>query len=705
MATLEQLIAQYMTPIDGAGLPRQFSDSLVTPIVDADNYNAAIIAALNLVGNGSKAQNIANKEFILIHNWWLALLGTDYQRDVDLKKIQFVKLPAYTLDGPKRKENPDGSGLTIGGADRLIDRIIAKAKLGVDVRVMGWITAGITSAINNSKFAAQAGVGKEHASTLRSIAALRKEPSIGFKAITNEVAHTVGAAHIKMVIVGSNTTAVGFTGGLDFVLDRWAKKDHLDWSDASGPTPVRTNQFWHDVVAKVEGPAVAGLYEWYRALYQEAISRKAVKYKIVDVTTTPKATRVESHGDKAPKLTPPLDPIPVSTIPKAGDHVVQSLRTAHQAKYGPVGGSDPKVLHKAPALSFAPNGLQEFQAAIKQAIAGARQYIYLEDQAFYSREIMKYIHDALKAQSDLRVIMLAGGDDPNDDSHPDVYFPDALYTGLYQGKILDKDDAHPLEDDQLRRVRVYRRLTETSWGTCTIDQVDALGTGEFRLTMDFGTVPQKIIDKYVGTPFTLPENKLQTLYSAQVRQNGHIFPVVSNPSLLLGELTFNVKPGAFDVFTTGTPVTGSCEMLQMDGIVIHAKTLLVDDVCAIIGSANAMRRSLYTDLESSVVFVDAAANTTIKQARGELWADQFRHPTPTDFGDIQASLHAWNRQWFTAGTAPDRPPHIVQFDVPLIAPRVTPLERAKYDLYYDNDSREPLSAFQLALVQLQKSGT
>jgi len=706
MATIDELTAQYLSPIDGAGLPKQFNDSLVTPIVDADNFNLAIIDALNLVGTGTKAQNIANEEFILIHNWWLALLGADYRTGADLKTIKFVKQPPYTLDGPKRKENLDGTGATIGGGDRLINRIIDKAKLGVDVRVMGWITSGITQAKVNSHFAAFA-TGDQHAATLRSIAALRKEASIGFKAITNEVAHSVGAAHIKMVVVGSKTAAVGFTGGLDFVLDRWAKKDHLDWFDTSDSK--RKNQNWHDVVAKVQGPAVEGLYEWFRALWTEVISRKMVRYKIRDVTTTPTTTRVESHGDKAPKLTPPLGPIPLSPIPAAGAHRAQSLRTAHQANYGDVLGSDPKVFHKAPALSFAPSGLQECRAAMQKAIAGARQYIYLEDQAFYSREVMKYIHDALKAQTALRVILLAGGDDPNDKERPDVYFPDALYTGLFEGRILDGDTADPLTDPQKDRVRIYRRLSETSWGTGTITQVAPQPGGIIRVTVSILNLPPGYIanafaDAPPGESDFVDPDKLLTRDTAQIRQGGNVFAIVANPRMILGEdLTFDVRPGAFDIFTTGTPTLGTFEMFRMEGIVMHSKALLVDDVCAMIGSANVMRRSLYTDLEHSVAFVDAAAQTTIKQLRCDLWADQFRHPTPADFADVTGGLHAWNRQWFTAGSAPPRPPHIIQLDIPNARPSRSLTDRAMYDTVFDNDSREPLRALNIALIQAKKS--
>ena len=48
----------------------------------------------------------------------------------------------------------------------------------------------------------------------------------------------------------------------------------------------------------------------------------------------------------------------------------------------------------------------------------------------------------------------------------------------------------------------------------------------------------------------------------------------------------------------------------MSALTVHAKTTLIDDQCAIIGSANAMRRSLFTDIEHSVIYVDAQDSVT-----------------------------------------------------------------------------------------------
>jgi phosphatidylserine/phosphatidylglycerophosphate/cardiolipin synthase-like enzyme len=60
-------------------------------------------------------------------------------------------------------------------------------------------------------------------------------------------------------------------------------------------------------------------------------------------------------------------------------------------------------------------------------------------------------------------------------------------------------------------------------------------------------------------------------------------------------------------------------------IYVHTKCLLVDDVYASIGSANATRRSFQVDTEAGIAFHDPA---TVLELRLKLWNELLGSPTP-----------------------------------------------------------------------------
>ena len=689
MAISPALSARYLlppVPPGPTGFPRQFDDSLVTPIVDCDGYNQAVEAALATVGNGSVAENQAQKQFILVHNWWLALLNAFY-RSPDLFSTDFITNNLfnlrtdglYYLDGPARFDPQPGPGPVIGEKRSLLAALVKKAQMGVDVRIMGWIATGVTEYLSNSIFAKKF-LGGVNASTLRSIAELRKTPEIGFNAITDEIAHTAGASHLKMVVIGDSTNAVGFTGGLDFQMGRWSQPTH---PDLFIPPNLVREELWHDCQAKVEGPAVAALYEWFSTIWQENIGRQPVTYRIVDTPASGPAvaTDIPSHSmTRTAGGTPDMPPFPIGTVPTKGGVRVQSLRTAPQMVYA----NTNLLIAQPPPLNFAPNGLQEFQVAIQHAIHGAQTYIYIEDQALYSTDIMSYIHDVLvdTTRPDVKVILVTGGQDPNDAAQPLGYLAQAINVGLLRGGVASDP---PLTTAQLDRVRLFRRLTENDRGTGLISTVDNLGTGTWRLTVDAANVPAQLFSPPTAA---IPANFIATTRRGQVQIGNDRFPIVAHPQLNPGgPVTFDVQPGAFGVFTLSFPVSGPFQLFFMDALVVHAKITIIDDACAIVGSANCMQRSLYTDLEHSVIFVEEGT-TAIRDFRSAIWADQFRSQSPADFADIQAALHSWNGTWGTAGTAPPRPPHLIQVDLPIVADPLTSLQVDQYRTLFDADSRQ-----------------
>ena len=680
MSDITQLTAQYLVGAsDGPPVPQQFDNSLITPLIDAVDYNAALDDALALVGTGATPAANAG-QFILIHNWWLGLAGGKYDQRLigsvlnDVGSIQLVESDPYFLDGPLRNVP-----VVQGGTRPLIDVLIAKAKAGVDVRVMGWVLTGISSNLLVQIVGGNE-MGQINGITLKAIQKLRAEPTIGMKAIVNDIAHPGGAAHTKMVVVGTPSRAIAFTGGIDFDNQRYAEHFHH-------PTVVVSQGidggYWHDVMAKVEGPAVRGVYEWYRSIWEEVRVRAPRRDPSQHNTVlTAQVYRVNSvsvlgHGvGTGPDATPPLAAysVPDPSTP-VGQHRVQNLRTVPQFNFAAF-----NVLPSPPPISFAPNGLFEFRTGLRKAISGARKYIYLEDQAIYSQEIMSWIHDAVVANSDLKVILVSGAQDPNDKKAP-PYFATAINDGLLTGINPHNTSApiRPLTDDERSRVRFCSRLDEIKVDTAAVTSVTPITTPS-------GTTYTIVMDSLAGT--TVAADVLAT-NRGQLQIGDNKFPLISNPAMTASSpLTFVVGPDKYNPSAFVAPTTtASADLFIMRGVVIHAKITVIDDACAVIGSANCMRRSLFTDMENSVAFVDPT-DVAVKEFRVGLWHDHFGNDDPTVFEDLDASLHSWNPQWGVAGAAPPLPVHIIINDLPIVARALTHAEFDKYNEYEDEDSQE-----------------
>jgi hypothetical protein len=100
-----------------------------------------------------------------------------------------------------------------------------------------------------------------------------------------------------------------------------------------------------------------------------------------------------------------------------------------------------------------------------------------------------------------------------------------------------------------------------------------------------------------------------------------------------------------------------------------------------------MRRSLYTDFEHGVAFIDEDG-AAVRDYRCRLWADHFRHSNAGDFADIDEGLHAWRPAWGVAGAAPPLPPWLAPVQLPVAHVEATDELRERFDKYQDMDSRQ-----------------
>jgi len=165
--------------------------------------------------------------------------------------------------------------------------------------------------------------------------------------------------HEKTIVIDDR---IAFVGGIDltnFHGDRWDTQDH----------PPRAPVGWHDVAARIAGPAV-----------QDVAENFAMRWHAVT-------------GERLPTVAPPSP---------AGDVELQVVRTVPDGMYRQLPRGDFRILE-----------------SYLRALRAARRFIYLENQFLWSPEILAVLRDKLARPPtpNFRMILLLpakpdkGGDD------------------------------------------------------------------------------------------------------------------------------------------------------------------------------------------------------------------------------------------------------------------------------------------------------
>ena len=165
--------------------------------------------------------------------------------------------------------------------------------------------------------------------------------------------------HEKTIVVDDQ---IAFVGGIDltsFHGDRWDTEDH----------PPRGAVGWHDVAARLAGPAVQDVAENFAMRWQ---------------ATT---------GETLPPVAPP---------PAVGDTELQVVRTVPDGMYPQLPRGDFRILE-----------------SYLNALRSAQRFIYLENQFLWSPEILEVLRDKLSRPPtpDFRMVLILpakpdkGGDD------------------------------------------------------------------------------------------------------------------------------------------------------------------------------------------------------------------------------------------------------------------------------------------------------
>ncbi|WP_067457482.1 phospholipase D family protein [Actinomadura macra] len=537
-----------------------FKGNHVEALVDAVAYFGALddeIAALK-AGRGPG-------RYFYLSAWWLGLVGHTGAVAVESFGAKAGEIAKRFGVQPRWSLTVEAEQFVLPKSGRaLLYELCELAMKGVDVRVLAWTSPFLP------KYKPVAdkvpGVAALNLHTILSVDALRSAPAMRDAVMLNMLAHPMGAAHLKTVVCGDQTSMRAYTGGLDPHMSRFASVD-----EPGG---------WHDVAARVQGPAAAAIHDFFRQLWNEQRRRPTQTFRV--------AGKEIPSQTKGVKEIPAREPTPA---PAGAEHLVQVLRTVPRMNFsssGPThfpGGALQRWLvtnlsgFRTPALSFAPDGVFEFKAALEKAISSAERYIFIADQAFQSQEVMDWINTRKAARPDLKIILVYGPD------------PADTPTGLFHQAI-----------------------------------------------------------------------------------NKHLLRGPDQP--------------------TGIAIH------QWAEVTAHCKVTIVDDRWCAIGSANCMRRSLYTDIELSIGVLDTGNASFVRTLRRDLWARYCglslhaetqparTHGAELDaLQDLDKALGVWDPDWGTPPEGISLRPTLQR--LPLPVPETIPYTEEVRDLA-DPDSRERL---------------
>ena len=133
---------------------------------------------------------------------------------------------------------------------------------------------------------------------------------------------------------------------------------------------------------------------------------------------------------------------------------------------------------------------------------------------------------------------------------------------------------------------------------------------------------------------------INTVFKASPKMRVIIVTGVKDPN----DAPNNRSIAVFNSFINNNLLKGITAQADLDRIgifshktkIVHTKSTIVDDQWALIGSANCMRRGLFTDFEHSVSFMDEAG-TAVPAYRTDLWGKHLSSQIP----DLNAALAAW----------------------------------------------------------------
>jgi phosphatidylserine/phosphatidylglycerophosphate/cardiolipin synthase-like enzyme len=355
---------------------------------------------------------------------------------------------------------------------------------------------------------------------------------------------------------------IGYCGGIDVNPNRLDDANHL----------IRSP--YHDVHCRVEGRAARDL----AISFQERWSRDGHGFQL--------AFDVQPDN---PQLQP-------------GSNIVQVART-YFAPADPVR-----------RLAFAPDGDRTILNTMQQALSQAKEFVYIEDQYFNPPE--EYNAALLDCAARVRKLIIVIP------SLPDQPLGDVVRTQLMNDlRLVDQNRGGGIVHlgYPRRRYTVSDNDLRTSSGKCTLAETLTEPPGldptialfpESRVPIPpfWVSVAGELMWAYDESPQPTPPN------SKRLRvERGDRTRLFKTAGGLKGPTTREHRAGA------------AATIIDLSGIYVHAKMMIVDDVFLGIGSANLNRRGLFHDGEINVFSLPEAMKAIkpnpVAQFRQRLWAE------------------------------------------------------------------------------------
>jgi phosphatidylserine/phosphatidylglycerophosphate/cardiolipin synthase-like enzyme len=380
-----------------------------------------------------------------------------------------------------------------------------------------------------------------------------------------------GIYHQKFAIVKTASGRVGYCGGIDLNPDRLDDERHL----AKSP--------YHDVQVCVKGPAVRDLELSFRE-------------------------RWERDGGGEPLG---FEPATAGSLGSPGADAVQIARTYFQAAA------------TSRQLRFAPQGDRTIADTMLQAIAAAEEFIYIEDQYFTPPPAYRSALVAKVANRQIRklIITLPG--------LTDQPFGELVRSDLVSDLRTADGGAGIVHIGYPRRhYTVPDNELRSSSGKCVL-RVDIPAGGGIEPAVFLGPIA-----RLPDPPFWFAiEGELMYAYDESTLPN-------PDPE---GMRPYQVLRGVETRLVTGFPASGAhganprahkagaaATVVDLAGIYVHAKMMIVDDVFLGVGSANLNRRGLFYDGEINAFSVPQALKASVAnpvaELRRHLWAEMLDLP-------------------------------------------------------------------------------
>lgn len=257
------------------------------------------------------------------------------------------------------------AGAAVGHPTQVLGALQETMRAGVDTRLLAWkgtdvlpeervySAAGMVAALN-------AGVAGSRGQAI-------------YDALTRHefCVHHQKAAFIRTARPANEDGggATAFLGGIDLMNRRWDRAAH----DAL--EPERQGGPWHDVHCRVRGRAVWDVYRNFRQRWNAALEQPDLVGSDPGWTPLPPVSDVTAHG----AFVEDDETVTLQT----GDCTAQINRTLA-----------PHIPEYAGFLDTNAGDLS-IRKAYRRVIDEARQFLYIEDQYFWDRDLSQRIHDAL----------------------------------------------------------------------------------------------------------------------------------------------------------------------------------------------------------------------------------------------------------------------------------------------------------------------